>query len=47
MKDKLRSLGAREAVDLPVIRKDFIVDDYQLYEAKAMGADCVINCSRA
>ncbi|MGS2717168.1 indole-3-glycerol phosphate synthase TrpC [Eionea flava] len=32
----------RNAVDLPVIRKDFIVDEYQVYEAKAMGADCIL-----
>jgi len=32
----------REAVDLPIIRKDFIVDDYQVYEAKAIGADCIL-----
>lgn len=33
---------ARSASSLPVIRKDFIVDEYQLYEAKVMRADCVL-----
>jgi indole-3-glycerol phosphate synthase len=38
---RLPEAGARQ-LQLPVLRKDFMVDPYQIYESRAMGADCIL-----
>ena len=35
-------VDVREVSDLPILRKDFIIDVYQIYESKLIGADCIL-----
>ncbi len=45
---KLEYVGqVKEAVDIPVLRKDFIIDKYQVYESRAAGADAVLLIAEA
>ena len=40
--DILHLFSVKESVNIPILRKDFIIDEYQLYESRAFGADAVL-----
>ena len=40
--DNQHLTDVRAAVSLPVLRKEFIIDPYQIYESRALGADCIL-----
>jgi indole-3-glycerol phosphate synthase len=42
MGDKADLVNARKINQIPVLRKDFMIDEYQLFEAKALGADIIL-----
>ena len=42
MGDDRYLIEVRAATDLPVLRKDFMVDDYHIYESYVLGADCIL-----
>jgi indole-3-glycerol phosphate synthase len=35
-------ISVRRTTDIPILQKDFIVDEYQLYKARSIGADCIL-----
>jgi len=40
-------ISVRNSVQIPVLRKDFIIDEYQVFEAKSIGADCILLIAEA